>query len=40
MERRQYTASAYTIDFKNHSVLLTYNSKLKKVVTAGWSYSR
>lgn len=29
MERRQYTASTYTIDFENHSVLLTYNSKLK-----------
>lgn len=35
MERRQYTASAYTIDFKNHSVLLTYNSKLKKWLQPG-----
>lgn len=35
MERRQYTASAYTIDFKNHSVLLTYNSKLKKWLQLG-----
>lgn len=35
MERRQYTASAYTIDFANHSVLLTYNSKLKKWLQPG-----
>lgn len=35
MEKRQYTASAYTIDFKNHSVLLTYNSKLKKWLQPG-----
>ena len=30
MADRQYTASAYTIDFVNHSVLLAYNVKLKK----------
>ncbi len=35
MERRQYTASAYTIDFANHSVLLIYNSKLKKWLQPG-----
>lgn len=34
-ERRQYTASAYTIDFENHSVLLVYNSKLKKWLQPG-----
>ena len=27
-KRRQYTASAYTIDFSNHSILLMYNAKL------------
>lgn len=35
MNRRQYTASAYTIDFKNHTVLLTYNSKLEKWLQPG-----
>lgn len=28
--QRQYTASAYTIDFKNHRVLLVHNVKLNK----------
>lgn len=34
-KKRQYTASAYTIDFKNHSVLLVYNTKLKKWLQPG-----
>lgn len=33
--RRQYTASAYTIDFEKHSVLLVYNTKLKKWLQPG-----
>jgi len=28
--QRQYTASAYTIDFKNHRVLFVHNVKLNK----------
>ena len=35
MADRQYTASAYTIDFVNHSVLLVYNVKLKKWLQPG-----
>ena len=33
--RRQYTASAYTIDFKNHTILLVYNAKLRKWLQPG-----
>lgn len=33
--RRQYCASAYTIDFYNKKVLLVYNTKLKKWLQPG-----
>ena len=34
-KKRQYTASAYIIDFKNHCVLLMYNRKLRKWLQPG-----
>ena len=33
--QRQYTASAYTIDFKEHRVLLVHNAKLNKWLQPG-----
>lgn len=35
MLERQYTASAYTIDFKERKVLLVYNKKLEKWLQPG-----
>lgn len=35
MKKRQYCASAYTINFFNHSVLLMYNTKLNKWLQPG-----
>lgn len=35
MLSRQYTASAYTIDFENNEVLLVYNKKLEKWLQPG-----
>lgn len=35
MNKRQYCASAYIIDFSNHNVLLMYNTKLKNGFNLG-----
>jgi len=35
MVKRQYCASAYTIDFENEAVLLVYNEKLEKWLQPG-----
>lgn len=35
MERRQYCASSYVIDFENHETLLMYNKKLGKWLQPG-----